>query len=84
MQFALTVRMCIVYCNPFQAYGIRNGIRLIVLMVFDAYPELRARGGERHLWARRCYVSMVGNVNEETIQNYICNQENSDQIETSR
>lgn len=53
------------------------------LMVFDNHPELRARWGERHLWARGYYVSTVGNVNEETIQNYIREQENSDQMDLS-
>ena len=54
------------------------------LMVFDNHPELRARWGERHLWARGYYVSTVGNVNEETIRNYIREQENSDQMDSSK
>lgn len=41
------------------------------LMIFDNHPEFRGRWGERHMWARGYYVDTVGNVNEETIKNYI-------------
>ena len=36
------------------------------LMLFDRHPEYRTKWGDRHFWARGCYVSTVGNVNEET------------------
>ena len=39
------------------------------LMFYDRHPELHAKWGEKHLWARGYYVSTVGNVNEETIRN---------------
>ena len=51
------------------------------LMIFDRHPELRLRWNDRHLWARGYYVTTVGNVNEETIRNYIREQEESDRLE---
>ena len=51
------------------------------LMVFDRHPEVRARWGDRHFWARGYYVSTVGNINEETIRNYIREQEENDKLE---
>ncbi len=51
------------------------------LMIFDRHPELRQRWNDRHLWARGYYVTTVGNVNEETIRNYIREQEETDRIE---
>ena len=47
-------------------------------MFFDRHPEAGSKWGERHLWARGYYVSTVGNVNEETIRNYIKEQEEND------
>ena len=54
------------------------------LMVFDRHPEVGARWGDRHFWARGYYVSTVGNVNEETIRNYIREQEENDKLEDRR
>ena len=51
------------------------------LMIFDRHPEYRVRGGNRHFWARGYYVATVGNVNEETIIEYIKNQEEMDKME---
>ena len=51
------------------------------LMVFDRHPEYRTKWGDRHFWARGYYVSTVGNVNEETILNYIREQEENDKLE---
>ena len=51
------------------------------LMLFDRYPEYRARKGDKHFWARGYYVSTVGNVNESTIIEYIKNQEENDKLE---
>jgi len=48
------------------------------LMFYDRHPEQGRKWGERHLWARGYYVSTVGNVNEETIRNYIREQEEND------
>lgn len=45
------------------------------LMFFDRHPEARPKWNDRHLWARGYYVSTVGNVNEETIRQYIKEQE---------
>ena len=49
------------------------------LMIFDKHPDMRGKLG-RHFWARGYYVETVGNVNEEVIEEYIKNQEESDQI----
>ena len=47
----------------------------------EEYPHLRKRYWGQHLWARGYYVSTVGNVNEETIRNYIREQEENDRLE---
>lgn len=39
------------------------------------YPELRRRYWGQHMWARGYFVSTIGNVNEEMINEYINNQE---------
>ena len=44
------------------------------LMIYDRHPELGNKF-ERDFWARGYYVSTIGNVNEETIRNYIKNQQ---------
>lgn len=54
------------------------------LMIFDRHPEYRTKWGDRHFWARGYYVSTVGNVNEETILNYITEQEENDKLENGR
>ena len=43
-------------------------------MIYDRYPELGNKY-ERDFWARGYYVSTIGNVNEETIRNYIKKQQ---------
>ena len=53
------------------------------LMLFDRNPELKPRYGDRHFWARGYYVTTIGNVNEETIRNYIREQEENDKLEDS-
>lgn len=50
------------------------------LMIFDKYPKYRDKNG-RHFWARGYYVETIGQVNEETIKNYIKEQEDSERIE---
>ena len=59
----------------------RDLVEIIKLMIFDRHPEYRSKWGDRHFWARRYYVSTVGNVNEETILNYIKEQEENDKLE---
>ena len=51
------------------------------LMLFDRHPEFRAKRGDKHFWAKGYYVTTVGNVNEETIREYIRNQEENDKLE---
>ena len=50
------------------------------LMIFDKYPRYRNKNG-RHFWARGYYVETIGQVNKETIKNYIKEQEDGDRIE---
>lgn len=50
------------------------------LMIFDMHPEYRVKGKDRHFWARGYYCETVGNVNEETIKNYIKEQTDSDML----
>lgn len=54
------------------------------LMVFDRHPEFRTKYGDRHFWARGYYCVTIGNVNEETVREYIRNQEENDKLEDSR
>ena len=54
------------------------------LMLFDRHPEYRQKWTDRHFWARGYYVSTVGNVNEETIIQYIKEQEENDKLEDGR
>lgn len=51
------------------------------LMFFDRHPELRPKYADRHFWARGYYVATVGNVNEDTIRQYIKEQEENDKLE---
>ena len=43
------------------------------LMIFDKHPELGSKW-DRSFWARGYYVATVGNVNEETVKEYIRHQ----------
>ena len=43
------------------------------LMIFDKHPELGSKW-DRSFWARGYYVATVGNVNEETVKEYIRRQ----------
>lgn len=52
-------------------------------MLFDRHPKYRIKWGDRHFRARGYYVATVGNVNEETIRNYIREQEENDKLEES-
>ena len=54
------------------------------LMLFDRHPEYREKWSGRHFWTRGYYVATVGNVNEETIIEYIRSQEESDKLEDGR
>ncbi|MBE7056902.1 MAG: IS200/IS605 family transposase [Ruminococcaceae bacterium] len=47
------------------------------LRIFDKHANLKYKFGNRHFWAEGYYVSTVG-LNEETIKNYIHEQESSD------
>ena len=49
------------------------------LMIFEQFPNLKYKYGNRHFWCKGYYVSTVG-VNEETIKKYIREQEDADKI----
>jgi putative transposase len=49
------------------------------LSFFDRHPELRVKTSD--ICGRGYYVVTVGNVNEETIINYIRNQEENNRLE---
>jgi len=51
------------------------------IMEMNRHPEYREKWGGIHFWARGCYVATVGNVNEDTILEYIRSQEESDKLE---
>ena len=44
------------------------------LMIFDRHPELGEKWN-REFWARGYYVTTVGEVNEETVKEYIARQQ---------
>ena len=50
------------------------------LMIFDRHPEMGSKFN-RHFWARGYYVATIGNINEETVKNYIREQEEEDRKE---
>jgi len=53
------------------------------LMLFDRFPQYRTQG-KKNFWARGYYVATVGNVNEDTIKQYIKEQEENDKLEDSK
>lgn len=54
--------------------------RKSALMLFDKHPQFKQKGKDRHFRARGYYAETAGNVNEETIKNYIKEQTDSDRI----
>jgi len=48
-------------------------------MIFDRHANLKYKYGNRHFWARGCYVDTVGR-NKKQIGEYIRNQLESDQL----
>ena len=49
------------------------------LMLFDRHPEYKEKNN-KHFWARGFYCETIGNVNEETVKNYIDAQAESDRL----
>lgn len=47
------------------------------LRIFDTFPNLKYKFGNRHFWAEGYYVSTVG-LNTQTVQKYIREQEAAD------
>ena len=43
------------------------------LMIYDKHPEMESKW-DRNIWARGYYVTTIGNVNEETVKEYIRRQ----------
>ena len=54
------------------------------LMLFDRHPEYRAKRGDKHFWARGYYVTTIGNVNEETVKEYIRRQTEESKNESKK
>lgn len=50
------------------------------LMIYDKHPEMGSKWN-RSFWARGYYVTTIGNINEETIKNYIREQAEESKIE---
>lgn len=44
----------------------------------DQFPDLKKKYWGQHLWAKGYFCATVGNVDEETIRNYIANQHTED------
>lgn len=44
-------------------------------LIQDEFPELKKRYWGQHIWSRGYFCATIGNVNEETIKNYIENQD---------
>ena len=59
-------------------------VQIIEGKVCNRHPEYRQKWTDRHFWARGYYVSTVGSVNEETIIQYIREQEENDKLEDGR
>ena len=53
------------------------------LMLYDRHPHLQSKWNKA-FWARGYYVSTIGNVNEETIKEYIRNQYEESKREDER
>ena len=49
------------------------------LMIFEQFPHLRYKFGNRHFWSIGYFVSTVG-INEATIIKYVREQEERDKI----
>lgn len=49
------------------------------LMIFEQFPNLKYKYGNRYFWCKGYYVSTVG-LNEATIRKYIREQEDSDKM----
>lgn len=48
-------------------------------MIFERFSHLKYKYGNRHFWCRGFYVNTVGR-NQNTIEEYIRNQEHEDMI----
>jgi putative transposase len=46
--------------------------------IMKEFPEIQKRYWGRHFWAKGFFVSTVGNIDEETIKNYIENHNSED------
>ena len=53
------------------------------LMIYDKHPEMESKW-DRSFWARGYYVTTIGNVNEETIKEYIRRQTEESKNESKK
>ena len=53
------------------------------LMIYDKHPEMESKW-DRSFWARGYYVTTIGNVNEETVKEYIRRQTEESKNESKK
>ena len=53
------------------------------LMIYDKHPEMESKW-DRSFWARGYYVTTIGNVNEETVKEYIRHQTEESRNESKK
>ena len=53
------------------------------LMIYDKHPEMESKW-DRSFWAREYYVTTIGNVNEETVKEYIRRQTEESKNESKK
>ncbi len=53
------------------------------LMIYDKHPEMESKW-DRSFWARGYYVTTIGNVNEETVKEYIRHQTEESKNESKK
>ena len=53
------------------------------LMIYDKHPEMESKW-DRSFWARGYYVTPIGNVNEETVKEYIRRQTEESKNESKK
>ena len=67
-------------------YSVSNSMGYLkcksAMMIFERHANLKYKFGNRNFWATGYYVSTVG-LNAATIQKYIREQDNMDQMEDS-
>lgn len=70
--------------SPFVKFGVSQFMGYLkgksAMMIFERHANLKYKFGNRNFWATGYYVSTVG-INTATVQKYIREQDEQDQIE---